>query len=130
MTAPTPLRAVPGEGPLRLWRHARGSDASLVLVPLAQGAGAFVAPSRLISLLEPPGPRPAWPRRLLERRQAKRSRLLVATDRDVAVACVRRWHLDLARIRLVPDFDRGLEARLGTELRGRGAGRAAWHSAR
>lgn len=130
MSAATPLRAAPGDGPLRLWRQARRPDAGLVLVPLAQGAGAFVARSRLVSLLEPPGPRPPWPRRLLERRQAKRSRLLVATDRAVAVACVRRWHLDLARIRLVPDFDRGLEAKLATELRDRAAGRAAWHSGR
>lgn len=117
-------------GPISVWRQARASGAGPVLVPLARGAGAFVAPSRLVSLLEPPGPRSSWPQRLLERLQAKRSRLLVATDRAVAVACVRRWNLDLSRIRLVPDLEGGLENKLGTELKGGETGRAAWHSVR
>lgn len=102
----------------------------MVLVPLTGGAGAFVGASRLISLLEPPGPLTPWPRRLLERLQARRSRLLVAAEREVAVDCVRRWNLDLSRIRLVADVDRGLEGGLASELRGRVPGRAAWHSAR
>lgn len=123
------VRAAAGEGPVHLWRRARRRPDQMVLVPLARGAGAFVARSRLVTLLEPPGPKSTWPRPTLERLQARRSRLLVATRRDVAIDCVRRWNVDLSRIRLVPDLDGGLEARLAIEL-GRGLpGRAAWHSA-
>ena len=130
MTLARLLRAAPGEGPVRLRRRLQREGADLVLAPLAGGAGAFVDSSGLISLLEAPGAPVNLLRRLLERVQARRSRLLVATDRAVAIACVRRWDLDLSRIRLVPDFDRGLEARLAIELRGQITGRTAWHSAR
>ena len=130
MTLESPLRAAPGEGSLSLWRRARRAPGGLVVAPLAQGSGAFIASTRLVTMLELPGPVSGWRHRLLEGLQARRSRLLVATDRDVAVACVRRWGLDLSRIRLVPDFDRGLEATLERGLEARVTGRAAWHSAR
>ena len=123
------LRAAAGERPLQLWRRARRRRDEMVLVPLVGGAGAFVSPARLVSLLQQPGPPSPRARRFLEHLQARRSRLLVATERDVAISCVRRWNLDLSRIRVVPDFDDGLEARLAGEFRTQTGGRAAWHSA-
>ena len=91
---------------------------------------ALVGRSRpLVSLLaSPPADGGSRLRGLLERRQARASALLLAPERPVAVACAQRWRLDLARIRLVPDLEHGLEAALATELRRARAGGRAWHS--
>ncbi|MDQ6773469.1 MAG: hypothetical protein M3024_10840 [Candidatus Dormibacteraeota bacterium] len=114
-------------GPLVGRRLVRRAGADVVVAPLAGGpAGLLRGRDQIVSLLgEPPG-RVTFLRRLLERRQAAASTLLVATSRPVAVACAQRWSLDLARIRVQPegsDLDRWLEVELSRPR----AERPAWH---
>jgi hypothetical protein len=101
-----------------------------VLAPL-EGAPAALVGRRapLVSLLAPPGPAGSRLRTWLERRQARASLLLVAAERPVAVDCAKRWSLDLARIRVVPDLEDGLEGVLAAELRRAPARGRAWHRA-
>ena len=66
--------------------------------------------------------------RWLERRQARRSQLVYATDRSTAVAFALRWRLDLARIRITSGTVEPGPAELGHDLRALHK-RRSWHSA-
>lgn len=126
------LRLDGTEGPLVARRRVRRERPEMVVVPLQGGSGAMLGRARLVSLLTSPadGGTGGRLRRWLERRQARRSLLLLAAERQVAVTCARRWRLDLARIRLVPDLDLRLDAILTAELRRIGErGGRPWHSA-
>jgi len=105
-----------------------GDGASLV-VPLRGGAAAFVSRSagrRLVTTLtaadaEAPSPGVAgW----LERRQARRSAVLVAPDRASGVAVALRWRLSPERFRLADDFSTELGAKPAAGLE------RPWHSRR
>jgi len=78
------------------WRVLRERPV-LVMAPVAGGRAALVISAPVVTVLsgEPTG-------RWLERRQARRSRLVYASDRKTAVAFALRWRLNLARIRLAP----------------------------
>jgi len=108
-----PPRPETGRGALRgalAWRlsaNVRGDRP--LLVPVAGGAAGLVnarGRQRLVSLLDPAAVQPgrrglrAW----LERRQARRSALLLVPDRATGIRFAGRWKLDLVRIRAVPDL--------------------------
>src|ERR1700736_1381212 len=93
-------------------------DGASLVVPLRGGAAAFVSRSagrQLITTLtvaeaETPSRGVAgW----LERRQARRSAVLVAPDRASGVAVALRWGLSPERFRLAEDFSSEEGARLG-----------------
>jgi hypothetical protein len=80
-----------------------------MVLPVARGAGALLSRRdcrRLVSLVDPaavdPGRRGS--RGWLERRQARRSALLLVPDRATAMHLAARWHVDLARVNLAPDL--------------------------
>ncbi len=90
-------------------RIGQGPRENLVL-PLRGGSGAFVKSSasrRLVTIVTradaeaPPGGIAGW----LEKRQARRSALLVVPDRSSGVAIALRWRLNPERFRLAADFD-------------------------
>ena len=102
-----------------------GGAAPLV-VPLHGGRGAFVGRSaarRLVTTVErseavaTSAGLAGW----LERRQARRSAILVVPDRATGVALALRWSLDPQRFRIAAGFD---AARVGLT----GASAAPWHS--
>jgi hypothetical protein len=72
----------------------------LVIAPVGGGRAALVVARPVVTVLSgrPEGSRgvEGW----LARRQARRSRLVYAADRDTAVAFALKWRLDLSRIRL------------------------------
>lgn len=92
------------------WRRsaaARGNGP--LVVPVARGRAGLVSARdrrQLVSLLDPAavdvgrGGLRGW----LERRQARRSELLLVPDRDTGMRFAGRWRLDLARIRAIPDL--------------------------
>lgn len=97
------MRALAGR-----WRLDDREGASLV-VPLRGGSAAFVSRSaarRLITTLTPADAEApslgaaGW----LERRQARRSAVLVAPDRATGVAVALRWGLSPERFRMAGDF--------------------------
>jgi hypothetical protein len=66
----------------------------------------------------------------LERRQARRSALVVAPDRPTAVAHALRMKLDLSRIRIETELHSSMaQARLLRELEDVSSRTQAWHSA-
>lgn len=90
-------------------RIGKGASENLML-PLHGGSGAFVKSSasrRLVTIVTradaeaPPGGIEGW----LEKRQARRSALLVVPDRPSGVAIALRWRLSPERFRLAADFD-------------------------
>jgi len=117
------------------WRLRRASPA-LVLAPAAGGAASLLGArmcSRLVTVLEPVDRVPSrldlrgW----LERRQARRSALVVAPDRATAVAHATRMKLDLARIRVQGDAGSGAARnRLLRELSEVKLRVRPWHSVR
>lgn len=113
------LTRVKGE----VWATLAGGSAALV-------GGAVAA--RLVTVIEPGArvPRKGSVRWWLERRQARRSALIVAADRPTAVAFALSMKLDLSRIR-IERFARSNESRtrLRRELERVDTGRTAWHSA-
>jgi len=99
-----------------------------VMVELRGGRGALVnraAAKRLATTIAredaaaPSGGVTGW----LERRQARRSALLVVPDRPTGVAVALRWRLDPQRFRLASEFD---PAEVGPGDKDRQA--AQWHS--
>ncbi|MBO0684412.1 MAG: hypothetical protein J2P45_14745 [Candidatus Dormibacteraeota bacterium] len=127
------LTISPGSGRLAALRSLRRERPQVVVAPLSGGvAGLGLAGCTLVSLLLAPPPArrgSGFRRRWMERRQARRSALLLAPDRSTAVSCALRWNLDLARIRVVSGLEGDLEAHVRRELgRLRPEGRA-WHSA-
>jgi hypothetical protein len=105
------------------------------LLPLSGGAGALLRRSQsdwLVSVVDG-DPAPLGGRSLrgrLERRQARRSALLLTPDRDTAWQVARRLGVDLARVRLASDLE-GLAAEQAAALVEAFAGqrrRRAWHS--
>jgi hypothetical protein len=108
-----------------------------LMLPVAGGAGALL-PTRacrhLVSVLDPDAVATGrGVRSWLERRQARRSALLLVPDRDTGMRFTGRWRLDLARIRAVPDLHRPPrdEVRRWLEAAPPGGGAAArpWHAA-
>lgn len=109
------------------WSLGREDGDSLV-VPLSGGVAAFVKRSagrRLVTTLteaDVQGPSrgvAGW----LERRQARRSAVLVAPDRASGVAVALRWGLSPERFRLAEDFSSEEGAKLAARER-------PWHSRR
>lgn len=105
-----------------------------LVLPVAGGAGALMTARGcrgLVSVLDPHaiasrrGLR-AW----LERRQARRSALLLVADRDTGMRFAGRWRLDLSRVRTTPDIDHPpaetLRRCLGDIAASAGAG--PWHA--
>jgi len=94
----------------------------LVVAPVSGGRAALVIWAPVVTVLsgQPTG---GW----LERRQARRSRLVYAGDRKTAVAFALRWRLNLARIRLAPEgsISRDHAERELAAVTGR---RGSWHS--
>lgn len=68
---------------------------ALVVAPVGGGRAALVVSAPVVTVLSG-RPTGGW----LERRQARRSRLVYASDRATAVVFALRWRLDLARIRI------------------------------
>jgi hypothetical protein len=103
------------------WRVLRERPA-LVMAPVTGGRAALVISAPVVTVLsgEPTG---GW----LERRQARRSRLVYAGDRQTAVAFALRWRLNLARIRLAPH---GVVSHdhAQRELAAVSSGKGSWHS--
>jgi len=97
----------------RAWNFRRASDGQggdPIVVALRGGSGAFVRRSvarRLVTTVDasdagsPSSGIAGW----LERRQARRSAVLVVPDRATGVAIALRWHLDPQRFRLAGGFD-------------------------
>ena len=86
--------------------RARG-DGPLIL-PVAGGVGALLGRrdcGRLVSLLDPAGVDPGrqLPQGWRERRQVRRSALLLVADRAAALRLAAECHVDLARVQLTPD---------------------------
>lgn len=106
-----------------VWATLSGGPAALV--------GGGVA-TRLVTVIEPGArvPRKGSVRWWLERRQARRSALIVAADRPTAVAFALSMKLDLSRIR-IERFARSNESRtrLRRELHRSAVSSTAWHSA-
>lgn len=131
-----PASSVPGliREALRMRRLAERSRAPITL-PVAGGAGALLtsaASGRLTSVLDPgaltaPG---SVMRRWLERRQARRSAVLVVPDRAAGMRFAGLWRLDLSRIRVArPDQPppAGLETDVGARTSSRTRARP-WHA--
>src|SRR5712692_1907198 len=118
----------------RARRRAAREPASLVLAPIRGGAAGLLGPdqrARLISLLTgTPDDGASRLRSWLERRQARQSALLVAPDRDTAVAFALRWGLDLSRIRVVASLDTLSAEQLTRDLTLSATKEPAWHSTR
>ncbi len=111
-------------------RIGKGVGANWIL-PLHGGAGALLKRSaslRLVTIVTqadvdvPVGSVAGW----LERRQARRSALLVVPDRPCGVAIALRWGLDPERFRLAEDFERAVPE---SPILRTGKGRP-WHSRR
>ena len=80
-----------------------------LVIPVAGGAAALLRGRdcrRLASILDPRSvdPERTGPRGWLERRQARRSALLLVPDRATAMDLAARWHIELARVPLAPDL--------------------------
>jgi len=117
----------------RLSATASGHDP--LVVPVAGGSAGLLSGSvsrRLVSLLDPGAVHPgrgglrAW----LERRQARRSALLLVPDRATGIRFAGRWRLDLARVRAVPDLEnppRDLIERCLAESEARARRPRSWH---
>lgn len=111
-------------------RRRTGPDArATVVLPLRGGQGAFVrrsASRRLVTIVTKadaevaPGGVEGW----LEKRQARRSALLVVPDRPSGVAIALRWRLSPERFRLAADYDRAA----GTLDAAQTAKRRPWYS--
>jgi len=105
-----------------------------VLAPIRGGAAGLLGPdqrARLISLLTgTPDDGASRLRSWLERRQARQSALLVAPDRNTAVAFALRWGLDLSRIRVVASLDTLSAEQLTRDLTLSATKEPAWHSTR
>lgn len=71
---------------------------ALVVAPVGGGRAALVLSAPVVTVLSG-RPTGGW----LERRQARRSRLVYAADRPTAVVFALQWRLDLARIRIARD---------------------------
>lgn len=71
---------------------------AVVVAPVGGGRAALVLSAPVVTVLKG-RPTGGW----LERRQARRSRLIYAIDRQTAVRFALRWRLDLARIRIARD---------------------------
>lgn len=126
------LRLPAGTGPIKGRRLLRAQRPDVVLAPLTDGPASLVGSrTTIVSLLEEPHGRVAslWSR-LLELWQARRSALVLAPDRAAAIAGVRRWGIDLARVRFLPaggeDLESWLERELGQDSLREGR---SWHSA-
>jgi hypothetical protein len=96
-------------GALALRLSARRDEDRPLVIPVAGGVGALLGRRRcrhLASLLDPADvdPRRRGLRGWLERRQARRSNLVLVPDRATAMRFTASWHLDLARVRLAPDL--------------------------
>ena len=121
---------------LALRRSAAAHTSEPLLLPVAGGSGALVRGRdcrRLVSLLDPSAVQPEKGafRHWLERRQARRSALLLVPDRAVAMRFAGRWKLDLARIRLAPNLDeppRELIERYLAQSRGGEKRPKPWHA--
>jgi len=105
-----PVRRRSGlSGALALRLSARRDESRPLVIPVAGGVGALLGRRRcrhLASLLDPTDvdPRRRGLRGWLERRQARRSNLVLVPDRATAMRFTACWRLDLARIRLAPDL--------------------------
>ena len=86
-----------------------GRGAAPLVIPVARGTAALLRRRdcrRLASVLDPrrvdleSTGRRGW----LERRQTRRSALLLVPDRTTAMDLAARWHIELARVHLVPDL--------------------------
>jgi hypothetical protein len=117
-------------GALRIrWKVGAGGAANIVL-PLQGGAGAFLTRSaarRLVTtttLTDTGAPTPGLAGRL-ERRQARRSAVLVVPDRPSGVAIALRWGLNPERLRLA-----GPEGSAGLDSISVPGGSTRWHSRR
>lgn len=117
----------------RLSATASGHDP--LVVPVAGGSAGLLSGSvsrRLVSLLDPEAVHlgRGWPRSWLERRQARRSALLLVPDRATGIRFAGRWRLDLARVRAVPDLHsppRDLIERCLAESAARRRRPRSWH---
>jgi hypothetical protein len=120
---------------LALRLSAPASDHGPLVLPVAGGAAGLLGASvcrRLVSLLDPAtvDPGRGGLRSWLERRQARRSALLLVPDRATGIRFAGRWSLDLARVRAVPDLQsppRGLVERCLAESAARGRRPRSWH---
>jgi hypothetical protein len=113
MSLPTPESSTPRRDGLRgafaLRFSARRDEDRPLVIPVAGGVGALLSRRRcrhLASLLDPADVDPhrrgliGW----LERRQTRRSKLVLVPDRATAMRFTACWRLDLARVRLAPDL--------------------------
>jgi len=120
--------SAPGlRGALSLRLAERGPTDLPLVLPVAGGPGALLSRRRcrhLASLLDPSAvdAERAGLRGWLERRQARRSRLVLVPDRATAMRFAGRWKLDLARVHLAPDLANPPDE-LISENCGRDAGR-------
>lgn len=100
----------------------------VVVARVSGGAASLVAFRPVVTILEGrPQHTGSRLRSWLERRQARRSALLYAADRETAVAYALPWRLDLARIRLAELASLSPQV-IEHELRAAGRGRRSWHS--
>lgn len=120
---------------LRTRRRLPAAEEPLVL-PLAGGAAALVRGSArrpVVSVVTPGSidPDRRGPVGWLERRQARRSTLLLVGDRPTALALAARWRVSLASIRLVDDPLQPSADVIRRHLRGlsgRGGSGEPWHA--
>jgi hypothetical protein len=114
----------------RFGLKARAAD--VYMLPVDGGRGAFLSRSsshRLVTVLDPAAAlqrRPAL-RRWLERRQARRSAIVLAPDRATGVRAAQAWDLDLARIRVGDSGDGATVSSLCEELRRLSRRQRQWH---